>query len=285
MFLVQGKNLVEELTLFYEDLKTYQRYRSAFFDKRLTESQRTGMCDLREELVRKSGKFKSTVVEFSARQYLTRVQGGKEEDLDMWVLGLDLFYDSATHVKALSCCIDATNQAIGKLQSDIRNGYRDEQGKVIGKADGIDTAPPKAFIAHGGKSTALNKLCSFLEALGVEPLVVEIQPSEGRLTEPQVDEYMKQADCAIILATYGHIVDEKTRKKHPRLNVVDELGRCRNAFPDRTILLLEKGVDLPSNVSGIVYEHFTKQNMENAFIKVAKELRRLRLIRPMKPGG
>ena len=144
---------------------------------------------------------------------------------------------------------------------------------------------PKAFIAHGGGSAKLKKLCAFLEALGVEPLVAEVQPSEGRSTEDQVDEYMKQADCAIILATYGYIEDIKTRKKHPRLNVVDELGRCRKASPDRTILLLEKGVDLPSNVSGIVHERFTKQNMENAFIKLAKELRTLGLIKPMKSSG
>ncbi len=144
---------------------------------------------------------------------------------------------------------------------------------------------PSVFIAHGGESAALNKLCSFLKALGVEPLVVEVQPSEGRLTESQVDKYMKQADCAIILATYGHIVDTKTHQKHPRLNVVDELGRCRKVFPRKTILLLEKGVDLPSNVSGIVYERFTKQNRESAFIKVAKELRAFNLIKPMKPSG
>jgi len=158
-------------------------------------------------------------------------------------------------------------------------GFEDKPATVAEPAAG------KTLIAHGGKSAALSKLHSFLEALGVEPLVVEIGPSEGRLTEEQVDEYMKQADCAIILATYGHIEDVKTSKKHPRLNVVDELGRCRNVFRDRTILLLEKGVDLPSNVSGIVYEHFTKQNMENAFIKVAKELRAFGLIKPMKPGG
>ena len=149
----------------------------------------------------------------------------------------------------------------------------------------IPPEPPKAFIAHGGKSAKLNKLRSFLEALGVEPLVVEVEPSEGRLTEEQVDKYMKQADCAIILATYGHLEDVKTRKKHPRLNVVDELGRCRKVFPDRTILLLEKGVDLPSNVSGVIRERFTKQNMEDALIKLAKELRTFGLTKPMKPGG
>ena len=147
-----------------------------------------------------------------------------------------------------------------------------------------DATPPKAFIAHGGKSAALNKLCSFLEALGVEPLVAEIEPSEGRLTEGQVNKYVRQGHCAIILATYGHIIDEKTHEKHPRLNVVDELGRCRKVFPHMTILLLEKGVDLPSNVSGIVRERFTKQNMEKAFIKVAAELRAFGLIRPIKPA-
>jgi len=180
---------------------------------------------------------------------------------------------------------------------DFQNYYLNELGycetalksiiqkyEVVGFEDKPATAAEepaagKAFIAHGGKSAALSKLHSFLEALGVEPLVVEIRPSEGRLTEEQVDEYMKQADCAIILATYGHIEDVKTRRKHPRLNVVDELGRCRKVFPDRTILLLEKGVDLPSNISGIVYGHFTKQNMENAFIKVARELRAFGLIK------
>jgi predicted nucleotide-binding protein len=161
---------------------------------------------------------------------------------------------------------------------EVVGAKAEPEAEALGKA-------PKAFIAHGGKSAALNKLYSFLEALGVEPLVVEVEPSEGRLTEEQVDEYMKQADCAIVLATYGHIEDVKTRKKHPRLNVVDELGRCRKVFPRRTVLLLEKGIDLPSNVSGIVYEHFTKQNMENAFIKLAKELRTFGLIRPIKPAG
>lgn len=179
-----------------------------------------------------------------------------------------------TKLKRLKTVLDSVSSDLAF--SEFREGTTEEL---------VSSHPSRAFIAHGGESAALNKVRSFLKALGVEPLVVEIQPSEGRLTEPQVDEYMKQADCAIILATYGHIVDMKTRKKHPRLNVVDELGRCRKAFPHRTILLLEKGVDLPSNVSGIVYEQFTKQNMENAFIKVAKELRAFGLIRPMKPSG
>ena len=179
------------------------------------------------------------------------------------------------YLRQLQKCETALKSIVWEIE--VIGVQAKHEAKMLGQA-------PQVFIAHGGKSAALDRLCSFLEALGVQALVAEIQPSEGRLTEGQVDEYMKRADCAIILATYGHIVDEKTRKKHPRLNVVDELGRCRKVFPNRTILFLEKGVDPPSNVSGIVYEHFTKQNMANAFIKAARELSKFGLIKPVKPA-
>ena len=141
---------------------------------------------------------------------------------------------------------------------------------------------PKAFIAHGGQSARLRKLCGFLRVLGVEPIVAEWSASKGGWTEEHVNKLMEDADCDIILAEYGGIIDIKTGAKHPRLNVIDELARSRKRHLNRTIILLEKGVELPSNVKGIVYEHFTKQNMEKAFIKVANELKAFGLIRAIK---
>jgi predicted nucleotide-binding protein len=142
---------------------------------------------------------------------------------------------------------------------------------------------PKAFIAHGGQSARLRKLCDFLEALGVQPAIAEWSASEGRWTEEHVDKRMEDSDSDIILAEYGGIIDVRTGAKHPRLNVIDELARSRRIRPSRTILLLEKGVDLPSNVSGIVYERFTKRNMEKALIKVARELRKFGILISVKP--
>ena len=141
------------------------------------------------------------------------------------------------------------------------------------------SSKPKTFIAHGGKTQALEKLESFLDALGIEPLIVEEQAIEGRLTESQVEHYLQQADCGIVLATQGGITDVKSGTKHPRLNVIDELGRMRNAYPNKTILLLERGTQLPSNVSGIVRISFTQNNIEKAFTKIAKELAKFGIIR------
>ena len=281
MSLMQDKNLLVELTLFYKDLELYQSNRVSDWKKQLTESQKVSMEDLRDKLVRKSGKFKSIITELSDRQYLTKAQGGQEQDFDMWVLGLDLFFDSASNVKAINCCIDATNQAIGKLESDIEEGVRDKQGKIINKPAIVETTPPIAFIAHGGKTAARDKLKDFLMALGVTPIIVEDQPSQGRSKEQNVEYYLKQCDCAIILSTKGDI-DGQTSEFIPRGNILNELGRCQETLPHRMIYLLEEETKFPTNIDEKVWERFTQESMDKAFTKIAKELRAFGLLKAMK---
>jgi predicted nucleotide-binding protein len=264
--------LIKELNGFYQKLQQLQNLREAE-DNAKASSLDVEKCEaLRRELLRESGKFQPIVTKLTERR--SAVAFGQE--FALWPEALR-GQRSVTRAMALSMLIDAVIEAIGRLEAEP------ELEKLFKATPSLES--PKAFIAHGGQSACLRKLCDFLEALGVEPVAAEWSASEGRLTEPQVDKYLHEADCGIILATYGHIIDAKTREKHPRLNVVDELGRCRKVFPDRTILLLERDVELPSNVSGIVYERFTKQNMEKAFIKVARELRAFGLIQAIKPGG
>ena len=143
---------------------------------------------------------------------------------------------------------------------------------------------PKAFIAHGGESAARDKLEDLLMALGVTPIIVEEQPSEGRSKDKNVEYYLNECDCAIILATKGD-VDGRTGQFIPRGNILNEVGRCQEIFPDRIVYLLEKGVKFPTNIDEKVWERFTGESMDKAFIKVAKELRAFGLIRPIKPAG
>jgi len=146
-------------------------------------------------------------------------------------------------------------------------------------AQKVEKGPPKAFIAHGDKSIALDKLCSFLKALGVEALVVEEQPSKSKAVDDKVEHYMSEADCAIILATGN---DEIKGKLYPRQNVIHEIGLAQKTFPDRIIYLLEKGAEFPSNIHPKVWESFTQDCMDEAFIAVARELRAFGLMRATK---
>jgi predicted nucleotide-binding protein len=143
--------------------------------------------------------------------------------------------------------------------------------------------PPKAFIAHGGRSGILDKLRDFLQACGIDPLIVEFLPTKGMSVDDKVKKYIQDADCGIVLATRGGIIDGKSEKQHPRLNVIDEFERLRAVFPDKTILLLEKGVDLPSNIAGLTYEPFVGQSMDRAFTAIARELKEMGILQTIKP--
>lgn len=140
----------------------------------------------------------------------------------------------------------------------------------------IPRGKSKVFIAHGGGSEALNKLCAFLnDDLGVTPLVVERLPSEGRSVNENVEFYLDEAQAGIVLATADDLVDGHYQ---PRGNVNIELGRFQERFPDRVIFLLEQGAAFPSNVSEKVWEPFSHENMERAFRKVVRELRAFGLL-------
>ncbi len=217
---------------------------------------------------------------------ITELTGLKTVDLhgtdyDMWTLSLKIPPDRIAY-NALGYCIQATNRATGQLTDDIRTGKRDKQGEIIERRQKLSSEPPKAFIAHGGESPALRKLESYLEALGIQPLVVEEQPSGGRSIAENVDYYARQSDFAIILATKGD-VDGKTGGFIPRGNVLMEIGKLQELLKDRIVYLVQAGTNLPTNISEKVRVRFSPQSMDDSFIKIAKELKKFGILKAVKP--
>lgn len=207
---------------------------------------------------------------------------------NMWNAALRIPVDKIAW-RGVGFCTQVVLRAIGQLSDDIKNGVRDKiSGKLLKMAEiksSNNIESPRAFIAHGGKSGVLDKLREFIEALGIKPIIVELSASKGMSVDEKVNKYIKDADCGIVLATGGGIVDisGKKPKQHPRLNVIDELERLRATFPEKTILLLEKGVDLPSNLSGLTREEFVRQSMDRAFIAIARELTEMKILKAVKP--
>jgi len=130
--------------------------------------------------------------------------------------------------------------------------------------------PVRAFISHGKKSVALNKLAQFLHALGIEPLIVKEQPSLDKTVDDKVNYYLSQADFVVILATGD---DEFEGKLHPRQNVIHEIGLAQKTHGGKIIYLLEEGAEFPSNIRPKVWESFKQRNMMDAFLGIVRELR------------
>ena len=166
-------------------------------------------------------------------------------------------------------------RSLTKYERAIKSIVQKNEGLGISKPAPEVQASTEAlsvFIAHGGRPPALTKLQEFLIAIGATPIVAEDEPTEARSVNEQVEWCMDRAQCAIVLATAE---DLETGKLYSRPNVHIEVGRFQERFPNKTIYLLEEGAKLPSNVEEKVWERFTQECMERAFLKVAKELRAL----------
>ncbi len=252
-------DIVRDLKNFLRDLKVYR-------DERTDES-------FRERLLRKKGKFEVIITNLGISPIMETVGKGPDYYYNMWNEALKKEPD-ARAVKALTFCIDSTIEAIGKLEDDINKGIRDkETGEKIEKVKSSISESPKAFIAHEGETRALTILKEFLESLGIPYFIAEAKASNGRSIEGQVDWTQSNADFAICLATKGKATDRKTGKHYMALNIADELGRARQVFGNKIILLVQKGVEVHTNIREIVYETFTTTNMEKSFIKILKELK------------
>jgi len=281
---MENENILDELDLFRRELILYSDSTFRYVKgKKLTQEEKLKGAQLYDILSKKIGYLGTLISELSGISKVN-LQG---KDYDIWLTSLKIPVDEQTN-SALGFCHQATNRAIGKLEDDIRKGLRDTTtGEKIGSiSTKIDSSvKPKAFIAHGGRSGILDKLKEFIEALGIKPIIVELSPTKGMTVDEKVNKYIKDADCGIVVATRGGIVDTKGKapKQHPRLNVIDELERLRATFPEKTILLMERGIELPSNVSGLTYEPFVGQSMDRAFTAIVRELTEFGILKAVKP--
>jgi hypothetical protein len=128
----------------------------------------------------------------------------------------------------------------------------------------------RVFISHGKETPALPKVERFVRALGLSPVIVVREPSEGMSVDALVEKRLGESDCAIILATADDRVGDYYQ---PRPNVLHEIGLAQEKLSNRVVYLKEVGCEFPSNVRPKVWENFTQNNMEAAFEKISKELR------------
>ncbi len=123
---------------------------------------------------------------------------------------------------------------------------------------------PAIAIGHGGNPAwrdvkdYLHDKCGF----EVEAFETDEQASE---TIPAVIASLGEKSNMAILVLTGE--DETAYgKTRARQNVIHELGKFQERFGNnKTIVLVEKGVELPSNISGIIYIGFNPGHIKATF--------------------
>lgn len=134
------------------------------------------------------------------------------------------------------------------------------------------TPMTKVFISHGHNEAVKLKLRSFVkDQLGFDPVILAEQPDLGLTVIEKLEQYGRNCDFALILLT----ADDHTAGggMRARQNVIHELGVFHGILGrDRVLLLKQGGVELFSNISGLIYKEFEGENIESVFEDIRRAL-------------
>jgi DNA-binding response OmpR family regulator len=139
---------------------------------------------------------------------------------------------------------------------------------------------PLCFIVHGHDEDTLRNLKDFInENLKFpQPVILKEERSTGRTIIESLEFYGNQVDIAFVILTPDDILcdpkDNDEVKRQARQNVIFELGffyGLLGRLSGKVILLHRGPIDLPGDISGIIYIDISK-GISAAADRICKEL-------------
>jgi predicted nucleotide-binding protein len=149
--------------------------------------------------------------------------------------------------------------------SDIelpKTEQRSKRNKPAHNSHGKARSHPKAgyriFLVHGRDNQYLHETARFLEKLGPKVIILREKPNKGRTIIEKFEKYADVGYAVVLLTPDDRGGTAKTayknQKPRARQNVIFELGYfIARLGRDNVCALYRKGVELPSDYSGILY--------------------------------
>lgn len=112
------------------------------------------------------------------------------------------------------------------------------------------------FIVHGHDEALKQSVARLIEKQGIEVVILHEQPNKGAtiIEKFEKNSNVGAAICLFTADDKGRAVTEERDNKRARQNVVFEAGFFMGSLGrNRVIILAERGIELPSDMQGIVY--------------------------------
>ncbi|AQX14970.1 hypothetical protein BKM78_02770 [Tessaracoccus sp. T2.5-30] len=171
-----------------------------------------------------------------------------------WVSGMDSSGYRPAGVKKVVAILEAAKRELA-LREELEQVVRTEESPEE-KATAAEQG--RVFIVHGHDEARKHEVFRVLHDItGTKPIILHEQPSGGRGILEKLEAYAATVGFAVALLTADDVGRAKSaREEAPRArqNVVLEAGYFAGRLGRaRVVLLHESGVELPSDLDGIVY--------------------------------
>lgn len=131
----------------------------------------------------------------------------------------------------------------------------------------------KVFIVHGHDSALRESVARIIEKQDIEAIILNEQANRGRTIIEKL-ENNTDVGAAVVLLTcddIGKAKDEHNENPRARQNVLFECGYLMGKLGrDKVIVIVEDGVDIPSDLKGLVYS--TKDDWKTDLLRELKEI-------------
>lgn len=159
---------------------------------------------------------------------------------------------------------EITTQIFEKA-STMNNPTSDEKTRATSK---------RVFIVHGHDNQTRTEVELMIKELGYEPVVLFKEADRGQTIIEKLERETDDIAFAIVLYSYcddGKAKEETDLKPRARQNVVFEHGMMvAKIGRSKVVALLEKGVEAPGDLSGVIYK--TKDDSGKWKYSIAKEM-------------
>lgn len=170
-----------------------------------------------------------------------------------------MYVPGADYIRISTCCngLKKTKDVFKDYLTEIKEEMlvKDKESKVDAQTDS-SRQKNRVFVVHGHDEALKEKVARLLEKQGLEAIILSEQANKGKTI---IEKFEENSDvgAAICLFTGDDIGKEKSEaveKQRARQNVVYEAGYFMGKLGrERVIMLVDNGIELPSDLQGVVY--------------------------------
>lgn len=153
---------------------------------------------------------------------------------------------------------DPDREYEGPVLSLVISGFSALLGELKGIKESdliLNKGGDRVFIVHGRDDALRDSVRDYVEAMGLEPVVLKDEVNEGRVLFEKFIEESDDAGFAIILMTADDYGGLKGSDSSPRArqNVVFEYGYFVGRLGRKNVcVIMDSGIDCPTDLSGVV---------------------------------
>jgi predicted nucleotide-binding protein len=240
----QKRRCVDRLEKRIQELKVFD---PQTVQKRFTDPNVSALEAAIDEAL--SAAFGHETVEY--RRYKRAVQ----LDHGPVVLRMGGYHDETSEARQYAT--EGKIEALALLRQAVRS--LNEEVEEEGPAAHPTLMAPKnrVFVVHGHDEGAKHAVARFLEKLGLEAIILDEKPDQGRTIIEKFESYAIDVGFAVIVLTpddVGHLKTASDDQERARQNVIFELGYFVGKLGRGRACLLRKGdVEMPSDLAGVIY--------------------------------